>query len=248
MKSVLITGASSGIGKQLAQDYANDGWNVIACGQNKARLISLVESIEANYQKNITTLAFDITDVTQTKMALAQLSTFPQVIILNAGTCEYINHGEIDSALFKRVFDVNVFGTLYCLEALQSRFTSETHVVFISSSASYISLPRAEAYGASKAAITYLANTLALDLAYKNITITLVNPGFVSTPLTKKNDFTMPMIVTSAYASTKIRQGIAAKKAEIHFPIKFTLLLKAIALLPITLQRILIKKMIGTSS
>ncbi|WP_318483130.1 SDR family NAD(P)-dependent oxidoreductase [Photobacterium leiognathi] len=240
MKQVLITGASSGIGKQLACDYADNDWNVIACGQNQARLNEL-----ENHHSSIQSLQFDVTDIESTKTTLSQLTELPDLIILNAGTCEYIDDGVIDTALFKRVFNVNVYGILHCIEALQDRFTERTHIVIISSSASFIPLPRAEAYGASKAAISYISQTLALDLQHKNIKVTLVNPGFVKTPLTDKNDFAMPMLVTPEFASQKIRHGIKVGKKEIHFPIVFTLFLKTIALLPFTLRMAVIKRITG---
>lgn len=248
MKQVLITGASSGIGQQLAIDYANEGWHVYACGQNQQRLDQLVDTIVSTATGKIIPLVFDVTNLEQTQQVLAQLDTLPELIILNAGTCEYIDNGVIDSAVFKRVFAVNFFGIVHCLEAMQSQFTLETHLVFISSSAVYTSLPRAEAYGASKAALSYLANGLAIDLAKKVNTVTLVHPGFVTTPLTHKNDFPMPMIVSCEYASLKIRQGISHQQAEIHFPIKFTLLLKAIALLPVAMQRVIIQRMTRKTS
>lgn len=248
MKQVLITGASSGIGLQLAKDYANNGWHVYACGQNQSRLAQLVTNIDVASTGKITPLVFDVTNLEQTRQVLAEIETLPDHIILNAGTCEYIDNGVIESDVFKRVFEVNFFGIIHCLDAMQSRFTATTHLVFISSSAAYTALPRAEAYGASKAALSYLANGLAIDLKDKVKTVTVVNPGFVATPLTNKNDFPMPMIVSCEYASFKIRQGIEKQQAEIHFPIKFTLLLKAIALFPVALQRIIIQRMTRNAS
>lgn len=243
MKQVLITGASSGIGLQLATDYANDGWDVYACGQNQQRLQQLVMSLAETTAGKITPLVFDVTNLEQTQQVLSQLETIPTLIILNAGTCEYIDDGVIDSKLFKRVFEVNFFGIIHCLEAMQTGFTAATHLVFICSSAAYTALPRAEAYGASKAALSYLSNGLAIDLKNKVNTVTLVNPGFVTTPLTNKNDFPMPMIVSCEYASLKIRQGIRNQQAEIHFPVKFTLLLKMIAFFPVSMQRAIIYRM-----
>ncbi|MCW8329356.1 SDR family NAD(P)-dependent oxidoreductase [Photobacterium sp. SDRW27] len=240
MANVLITGASSGIGEQLAKDYAIDGWRVIACGQSEERLRMLQES-----SNNIHTIKFSVTDTDEVMQAVAKLPQIPKLIILNAGTCEYIEHGRIDIALFKRVFDVNVFGLLNCIQALQESFDVNTHLVIVGSTASYIPLPRAEAYGASKAAVAYIANTLALDLEHLGVKVTLVSPGFVKTPLTDKNDFAMPMLVTPQFASQKIRQGIATGKTEIHFPFQFSLILKLIRLLPSSLQLAVIKRMTG---
>lgn len=240
MRSVLITGASSGIGEQLAKDYAEEGWQVFACGQSEERLKKLED-----HSANIHSVRCNITEFSEVMQAFSNIRHIPNLIILNAGTCEYINHGQIDVALCKRVFDVNVFGLLNCIQALQPDFGADTHLVIMGSTASYIPLPRAEAYGASKAAVAYLANSLAIDLAHQGVRVTLVSPGFVKTPLTDKNDFAMPMLVSPQYASQKIRRGIAAGKAEIHFPPKFSLMVKFLALLPTRVQLAAVKRMTG---
>ncbi|OOE34920.1 SDR family NAD(P)-dependent oxidoreductase [Salinivibrio kushneri] len=238
MKHVLITGATSGIGEQLARDYARQGWQVTACGRNQDKLNTM-----ARDHASLDALAFDATDSEQTHQALSNLSVFPDLIILNAGTCEYIDHGKVDVALFKRVFEINVFGVLHCIEALQARFTHSTHLAIVGSSASYMPLPRAEAYGGSKAAISYIANTLSVDLAQQGVTLSLISPGFVKTPLTDQNDFAMPMRITVEQASEAIQKGLAKGKTEIHFPRKFTFILKFLALLPMSWQRALARRM-----
>ena len=105
-------------------------------------------------------------------------------------------------------------------------------VVFISSSATLLPFPRAEAYGASKAGIDYLANSLRIDLKAQDIAVTLVHPGFIKTPLTDKNDFSMPFLLSSQQAASRIYQGVSAKKSYLHFPKRLTLLLKLLALFP----------------
>lgn len=240
MSTVLITGASSGIGAQLAKDYAADGWQVIACGRSLDKLQHL-----ADLSEKIIPLAFDVTDHQATWDALGDSSIRPNLIILNAGTCEYIEQGKVDVALFRRVFDVNLFGVLNCIEALQPKFTETTHLAIVGSTASYVPLPRAEAYGSSKAALSYLVNTLKMDLSRDGVTLTLVSPGFVKTPLTDKNDFAMPMRVTTDYASLKIRKGIAKRRSEVHFPPLFSGYLKLLSLLPMPLQLAIVKKMTG---
>ncbi|MBV7296584.1 SDR family NAD(P)-dependent oxidoreductase [Enterovibrio paralichthyis] len=238
MKRVLITGATSGIGLQLANDYAAGGWHVIACGRNATVLEALREG-----RDNVTVLSFDATDENATRAALAQVGDHLDLIILNAGSCEYIDHGKIDVSLFRRVFDINLFGMLNCIQALQDNFSEGTHLALMGSTAAYLGLPRAEAYGASKAAVAYLARSLSVDLAHRGVTVSLVSPGFVKTPLTDKNDFEMPMLISPDEASLAIRQGLEKKKAEVHFPKKFSYFLKFISSMPIALQLALVKKL-----
>ncbi|MGF1769986.1 SDR family NAD(P)-dependent oxidoreductase [Enterovibrio makurazakiensis] len=238
MKRVLITGATSGIGLQLAKDYESSGWHVVACGRNIDQLSRWVDN-----RDTVTILSFDATNEEETQRVLGAIDAPCDLIILNAGTCEYVDHGEIDVSMFKRVFNINFFGLLNCIQALQSTFTSQTHLALMGSTAAYVGLPRAEAYGASKAAVSYLARSLSVDLESKGVTVSLVSPGFVKTPLTDKNDFPMPMLITPEEASLAIREGLEKKKAEVHFPKKFSFLLKLISSLPMAFQLALVRKM-----
>ncbi|PRQ61617.1 SDR family NAD(P)-dependent oxidoreductase [Vibrio sp. V01_P9A10T6] len=231
MKSVLITGATSGIGYQLAVDYAKTGWQVIACGRNQAKL----NQMHQEYPQ-IQGIAFDITDFEQTKSALSQLPFTPSLWILNAGDCEYIDHGQMDSLRFKRVFDVNVLGLAHCIEAIQHHFVANHRVAIVGSIASEIALPRAEAYGASKAAVSYLARSLMQDWREQGVAVTMIYPGFVATPLTDKNSFSMPMMVSAEYASQAIRRGLEKGKTTLYFPARFTSLLRLIGSLPYAWQ------------
>lgn len=241
-QSVLITGATSGIGRQLAIDYAEQGWQVIGCGRNPAKLAELKLA-----NPNITTLAFDITDREGTISAIEQLKAPPTLWILNAGDCEYIDDGEMDAALFKRVMEVNVVGVANCIEALQPHLTPGHRVAIVGSISSELALPRAEAYGASKAAIKYLAHTLQLDWASKQVHVSAVFPGFVETPLTDKNTFAMPMIVTVEQASKSIRQGLEKGRSNIYFPKRFTGIIRFIGALPYAMQTRLIGRTIKSS-
>lgn len=102
----------------------------------------------------------------------------------------------------------------------------------MSSTVAYAGLPRAEAYGASKAAIRYLLESLRIDLYRLGITVSVVCPGFVRTPLTDRNDFPMPFRIEAEDAARRIVDGIEAGKAEIHFPKRFSLAFKLLTLLP----------------
>ena len=223
----LITGATSGIGEQLAIKYAQMGDTVIACGRNTEKLAELSK------HKNIESCKFDATNLKDIKEATIGYPHFDRVI-LNAGNCEYIDDAKnFDSALFERVINANLLSVGFCLEALLPKVKSGGQLVIVSSSVTYLPLPRSEAYGASKAGVSYLAKSLAVDLM--DVDVTLVHPGFVKTPLTEKNDFPMPMAVTAEEAADYMIKGINKRRKEVHFPYRFTLILKALRILPLPL-------------
>ncbi|HIE0649260.1 TPA: SDR family NAD(P)-dependent oxidoreductase [Serratia marcescens] len=237
MMTVLITGASSGIGAGLAKSWADDGCHVIACGRDPIRLEQLRQS-----HPNLTIRLFDMTDREACCLALADCT--PDLVILCAGTCEYLDHGWVDAERVERVMSTNYLGPINCLAALQSRLTSGNRVVLVSSMAHWLPFPRAEAYGASKAALTWFADSLRLEWEPKGIAVTVVSPGFVDTPLTRKNDFPMPFKVSVEYAVKAIRRGLAKGKNNIVFPAGFGLLLRLLAGLPEGLQRALLRRMV----
>ncbi|GBO48677.1 serine 3-dehydrogenase [Pectobacterium versatile] len=237
MKRVLITGASSGIGQQLALDYARDGWDVLACGRDEQRLNALTAAFPA-----IRTIAFDMTNLADTQQALERVTV--DLVILSAGTCEYLDNGVVDAGKVRRVLTTNVIGPVNCLSVLLPQLANGSHLALVGSTASLVALPRAEAYGASKAALAYFARSLSLDLQARNITVSLILPGFVDTPLTARNDFPMPMLISVSQASATIRRGLAKKKREIAFPLRFALLLNAISVLPQSWQRLLASRLV----
>ncbi|MGL6231441.1 SDR family NAD(P)-dependent oxidoreductase [Aeromonas rivipollensis] len=236
---VLITGATSGIGRQLALDYRRSGWQVWGCGRDGERLQALAD-------EGITPLQFDARDSAAMAEVAAGLPRL-DLLIFNAGNCEYMDVAEgFDSALFARVIETNLVATGHTLAAFLPRLASGSRLAIVSSSVSWLPLPRAEAYGASKAALDYLAATLRLDLAALGIGVTLIRPGFVQTPLTAKNDFPMPCLVTVEEASRAIMSGLAAGRHQIHFPRRFIWLLRLLGALPtglwLRLGRTLISK------
>ncbi|CAM3811383.1 SDR family NAD(P)-dependent oxidoreductase [Serratia silvae] len=237
MMTVLITGASSGIGAGLAKSWADDGCHVIACGRDRVRLEALQQ-----YNPNITVRLFDMTDKEACRLALADCSA--DLIVLCAGTCEYLEQGVVDAALVERVMSTNFLGPVNCLAALQTQLLPGSRVALVSSMAHWLPFPRAEAYGASKAALTWFANSLRLDWEPKGIAVTVVSPGFVDTPLTRKNDFAMPGQVSVDDAVKAIRRGLAKGKKHIAFPTGFSLVMRLLSGLPNFLQRRLLRRMV----
>ncbi len=236
--NIVITGATSGIGRQLALDYHNAGHIVWAVGRSDEELQKLA-------QQGLKTLQVDLLNRDETLSCFASLDRI-DLAVLAAGSCEYIDLPDFDSALVARVMRVNVETMAHSIEALLPvlRKSSDAHLVGVGSSAAYLPLPRAEAYGASKAAVAYLIKTLRTTLAGEGIAVSLVCPGFVKTPLTDLNDFPMPFMVDVKEASETIRKGIARRKTEIHFPAIFTGSMKLLALLPQALWSRLARRMI----
>ncbi|RQW61988.1 SDR family NAD(P)-dependent oxidoreductase [Vibrio viridaestus] len=239
MSTVWITGASSGIGAQLAIDFAERGWNVIACGRSQEKLEKLTQSHE-----RIVASTFDITNPEEVEFAIEAIDQKPDCWVLNAGDCLYIDEGVINVDTFKHVMEVNFMGTINCLQAIQTRLRPGDHVVLTGSIASELALPRAEAYGASKAALNYLFRSLQHDWKTKNIDMSLVMPGFVDTPLTKKNNFPMPMCISVEQASKAMLTGILAKKPYIYFPRRFTGIIRFLSILPKEIQRRLVAHLV----
>lgn len=232
MKTVFITGASSGIGRQLALDYAQKGYYVIACGRNCEKLTELTEKFNTIY-----TAEFDTTDRKQIERAISCLDVTPDIWILNAGDCKYIDDGKIDADVIAQIMNVNFIGTVNCLEVIQASMKPGDQVVMTGSIASVLGLPRSEAYGASKAALHYLFRSLQQDWQDRNVKLSFIMPGFVRTPLTDKNTFPMPMCISVEEASQEIIRGIELEKAYIYFPKKFTWFIRLMSLVPFEWQR-----------
>ncbi|MFI3246504.1 MAG: SDR family NAD(P)-dependent oxidoreductase [Ferrimonas sp.] len=211
MARVLITGASSGIGAQLAQDYARQGWHVFACGRDETRLTAL----QAFGQ--VQPLLFDVTSPEQVQQALQGVTAL-DLVILNAGTCEYMSVTNWQVTPFEQVIQTNLSSISYCLAALLPNLTAGSTLAIVDSLARLLPFTRSQAYGASKAAVHFLTQTLAVDLASQGIRVCAISPGFVRTPLTDRNTFAMPALMNVEQASARIQTGLAKGKAVVAFP------------------------------
>lgn len=228
MKQVLVTGASSGIGAALVREYSAAGWGVTACGRDAGRLQDLAS------ETGCTCLEFDVADREACIDRIRSVEAPFDLVILNAGTCEYIDDAkQFDAALVERVMRINVCGTANCLQAVLPGMQAGSRVAIVGSMASYIPFTRASAYGGSKAALAYLAGSLAADLAPESISVSLVSPGFVETPLTDKNNFEMPMIITAEKAASSIKRGLDKGRAHVSTPWLFCMILRLLGRLPL---------------
>ncbi|MCW8093022.1 SDR family NAD(P)-dependent oxidoreductase [Alteromonas sp. ASW11-130] len=234
-KRMLITGATSGIGLELAKQAVDHGWKVTACGRNPQKLNELKKSLM------VETILFDVTNGSETAHSLLNVEW--DIAVLNAGTCEYVDIEKFEPAMFKRVFDTNFFGVINCVAALLRSSGAGKSFVIVDSMARMFPFTRAEAYGSSKAALHYFAQSLKVDLATKGVNVQTVSPGFVETPLTDENDFDMPMLIGVEEAAQDLLKGIEQGKDNITFPTRFSLIMKTLNLLPSFLQVYLSKKM-----
>ena len=246
-KVVWVTGASKGIGQSLAIELAAQGWLVAATSRSVSDLKSL-KIISKKLLGQIIPYPGDITESDEIEQVVQQIEIDNGPInlaIFNAGN--YIRFGVAKFSLndFKRQVDINLLGTINCLAPVLLRMKSRRsgHLVVVSSLSSYRGLPYASAYGASKAALTNMCEALKVDLEDFNIKITLVNPGFVDTPLTEKNKFPMPFLVSSEYAAHQIIKGIKSRKFEVTFPWRLTWILKVMRILPYSIYFRILRKL-----
>ncbi|MBC9249623.1 short-chain dehydrogenase [Pseudomonas alcaligenes] len=249
MKRIWLTGASSGIGAALADVLLLQGHHLAVSARNAGALHALAE----RFPQQVLLAPGDLTDAEQVQAIGERIARHwgaLDMAILNAGTCEYIEARQFEAALVERVMNSNLLATSHCIEAALPllRKGVQPHLVGVGSSVTYLPLPRAGAYGASKAALRYLLESLRLDLASEGIAVTLVSPGFVDTPLTQKNDFPMPLRWPVDKAARHIAERLARRPYEIAFPGLFIATLKLLGHLPKGLQLALGKRLARTES
>lgn len=231
---IWVTGASSGLGRSLALALAAQGHRVVVSARNEESLVSLEK-----LNSSIFALPCDITDEDSLQSAQARISTnFASLdqVILNAGNCEYLEFPEPDWTAIRRVMEVNYFGSINCLQValplLRKSTVARPHIVVVASQVTNAPFAKAEAYGASKAALQYFFNSLRIDLAPENIDVSVVNPGFVDTPLTRKNDFEMPFLMDVDDAAQRIIEQITSRPRSYSFPKRLQALLLISRLMP----------------
>lgn len=248
LNKVWIVGASTGIGLALTKALDSPNRTLALSARSEDKLVS----VAADCQSQSLIKPVDITDeyaVGAAAQSLAEEIGALDMVIVNAGTCEYIDGPYIDLECVKRVMDTNFWGALHVVNAAlplleaSQRQGKRPKLVIMSSSVTYQALPRAHAYGASKAALRYFSDCLRVDLEAKGIDLQVISPGFVKTPLTDLNDFPMPFRIEADEAAQQILKGLEADTYDIHFPKRFTRALKTLAVLPDSLRFNFMRKM-----
>ena len=241
-KKIWITGASSGIGKALAEKFALEGWKVAISARRKEILDEMAK------RENISSYPLDVTNQNQIKDVFSKIiNDFGNLdlCVFSSGTYDPKLEQEINIKQSQFVMETNFFGVLYCIKSVEKYFKDKKagHISIVSSIAAYRGLPNSSVYGPSKAALTNLTESLYFDFKKHNVRISLVSPGFIKTPLTDKNEFRMPFIKSPEFAAEKMFNGLTKTKSfEIHFPKALTIILKFLRILPYKIYLYLIDK------
>jgi len=235
-KSVWITGAGKGIGRALAIELAYAGVNVIASSRTLSDLESLKQDCHAA-SGDIQIAPLDTRDTDQLQVMVKQWhesDSFPDLVVLNAGTHDAFAARRFSAERAKHLLDVNLQGTLNCLEPALKHYTAQNkgQIAIMASVAGYRGLPTAAVYGASKAALINLAESINIELKPTNVKLQIISPGFVRTPLTDKNTFEMPFLMEPDEAAKRILSGMQSRRFEITFPRRFSFMLKLFSYLP----------------
>nr|WP_295890951.1 SDR family NAD(P)-dependent oxidoreductase [uncultured Devosia sp.] len=230
-----ITGAGTGIGRGLALALAARGMTVAASARTEADLLSL--AAEARGPGAIIPIPLDVTDEAAVRAAITRIEAEAGPItlaILNAGTNSEVTAEKFDTAKFAHVIDTNLMGAVHSLGALLPllRQRRAGRIAVVASVAGYRGLPTAAAYAASKAGLIAMTESLKPELEADNVEVTLINPGFVDTPLTRKNKFPMPFLIDTDEAIGAIIKGLERGRFEIVFPWQMTLAMKLLGSLP----------------
>jgi NAD(P)-dependent dehydrogenase (short-subunit alcohol dehydrogenase family) len=244
-----ITGASSGIGRGVALELARRGYVVAATARRLPELEALARDAEGQPGR-IVGYPADVTDEAALRAALATAMAAHGPLALaffNAGIAPYVRAPDLDTAAIRQVFDVNVMGVAHGLAAAMPVMAKQGYgqIAVNASVAGYGGLPRSAAYGATKAAMINMCEALKFDCDQMGLVMQVVNPGFIETPLTDKNDFPMPFLMKNEAAALRVCDGFRSGGFEITFPRRFAYLLKAINLLPYPLYFALVGRMTG---
>ncbi len=244
-KKVWITGASSGIGKAVAEKFSKEGWKVAI----SARRVELLNEMAKN--ENIFAYPMDVTDQNKTQ------ETFDKIIkdfgnidlcIFSSGTYERKSEKGLNVDNVKKVMEVNFLGVVTCVKAVQEYFQNKKtgHISIVSSPVGYRGLPKSSGYTASKASLNNFTQGIYFDFRKFNVRVTLISPGFIKTALTDKNDFKMPFLKDTSYAAEKIYDGLVNKNSfEIIFPPQIAFIYKIFQILPNKIYNFLINKSVN---
>jgi short-subunit dehydrogenase len=245
-KRVWIVGASTGIGAALARELASKG----ACLALSARSRDKLEAVAGQTGQSAGALVvpLDLTEPHSFSAAMTQILHAwgaIDLVVFAAGTYEPVRAWDLDVEKTRRMFGTNLLGVIAGVGVLLPHLLKQGSgaIALVASVAGYRGLPRSLIYGPTKAALINFAEALYLDLRPRGISVFLICPGFVATPLTAQNEFRMPALISAEEAAVHIREGFERGEFEIHFPKRFTRAMKLLEILPYRLYFSVVKRM-----
>jgi NADP-dependent 3-hydroxy acid dehydrogenase YdfG len=247
-RRVWLVGASSGIGLACAKALHVAGAKLIVSAREVGALSEWAETCKKEGLP-VELMSLDVTDALQVKYVARQVATGGSLdfVLYCAGHYRAQRATEFDLKDMLRHQDVNYNGMLRVLDAVLPMFLQQGcgHISLVSSVAGWRGLPNGLAYGPTKSAMTHLAETLYMDLQDKGIGVSVINPGFVATPLTAQNNFQMPALISPEEAAKAMLAGWSEGLFDIHFPKRFTAWLKLLRLLPYRIYFALVRRFTG---
>ncbi len=234
MPRAWVTGAGKGIGRALALALAEKGWTVAVSARTESDLATLVSAAGPG---RLAAYPLDITDEAAVQDAASRIEAdlgALDVVVLCAGTHKPVTAKNFDTQAFRTLVETNLMGTVHCLGAIMPRFIARGRgrIAVVASMVGYCGLPTAAAYGATKAGLINMCEALKPELERQGVTLQLVAPGFVDTPLTRLNDFPMPFMVSAETAARAIAKGLESRRFEIAFPRRMEVAMKILRMLP----------------
>lgn len=231
-----ITGASSGIGRELALEIARRGSDVALLARRREALEETAASVEGLGRKAVA-LPCDVRDRAAVLAAIAEAASRLgpiDLLVANAGIGVPLSASRWDGSRVAETFEVNVLGAAHAFEAVLPGMLERGrgHLVGVSSLAAWRGVPGHGPYGASKAAMNVMLESLRAELAPRGVAVTTICPGFVRTPMTARNKFRMPFLMEPEEAARRIARAIAARRRVYAFPWPFSWIVRAAAHLP----------------
>ena len=243
-KTAIITGASDGIGAAFTKLLIKNGWKVVGISRSSNKLRAISKSFPSNGQ-SFKYFTCDVQDFEKLKTIAKEVES-PDLLFLNAGIYLPVNASKINLDIYKKHININYLGVLNSYEAFLPSLINKKkgHIIIMSSVSGWIGLPKAAAYGPTKAALRSFAQSIRYDLSPKGIKVQLCSPGFIDTQATSINNFYMPGLMNVEEAANLIFKYMNSKKFEFSFPFSFSNFMKFFSFLPDKISSYLIKKFI----